>query len=389
MSFYSLDDSGISSDENPFASAMSKDLSNESQIIIDYGTNDPNDSSIIFNNENDKKIEIIPDQESESKDPEQNLSNTQIDVTNDANETNLTKENINYDNLSVEEKLIQVKQDFLKELTTMKEEGNKLFRESQFESAINTYERCFNICNAYFKGMKQLIEENPIIKDSFESVEIDKLKDNFQWFSLQDIELTNQDAISTFSEKQVASLEKAIQLAKIEVEEINEFRLFLILNSAMSHIKLKQYQNGIKACNLALELDPKSTKAYLRRSKCYEGIGNYDLARKDLEKVKELDPSVGVNALKSFENSLIAEKKKERASYKGILRGASRENIAESTSPSKPTQVESPQKPNVSQSQSKSSTFGKIGVTVVVGIGVLASFAISYGIFKRFIKRKQ
>ncbi len=39
-------------------------------------------------------------------------------------------------------------------------------------------------------------------------------------------------------------------------------------NRALAHIKLKQFEDGIQDCSRALELDPDSLKAHLRRGYC-------------------------------------------------------------------------------------------------------------------------
>ncbi|KAK9500153.1 hypothetical protein O3M35_001467 [Rhynocoris fuscipes] len=67
--------------------------------------------------------------------------------------------------------------------------------------------------------------------------------------------------------------------------------LALHLNIAMSHLKLKNFTNAKNSCDTALEMDPNSLKALFRRGQALLQLSEPALAKKDFEKVVELEPT--------------------------------------------------------------------------------------------------
>ena len=63
------------------------------------------------------------------------------------------------------------------------------------------------------------------------------------------------------------------------------------LNSAAAFLKLKKHNKAIDHCTKALAADPKNVKALYRRGQAHAEDSDFELAKRDFEKVLELDPS--------------------------------------------------------------------------------------------------
>ncbi|KAL5727480.1 hypothetical protein ACHQM5_000672 [Ranunculus cassubicifolius] len=74
---------------------------------------------------------------------------------------------------------------------------------------------------------------------------------------------------------------------------------------------LSEYPMAINECNMALEVNPRYSKALLKRAKCYEALNRLDLAYRDVELVLNIEP----NNLSALE---IAERVKNALEKKGI-----------------------------------------------------------------------
>jgi len=59
-------------------------------------------------------------------------------------------------------------------------------------------------------------------------------------------------------------------------------------NRALCYLRIKKYKEAIDDCTEALNLQPDSEKALWRRSSAYQELRNYELALKDLYKLKKL-----------------------------------------------------------------------------------------------------
>ncbi|KAK1418402.1 hypothetical protein QVD17_27546 [Tagetes erecta] len=81
----------------------------------------------------------------------------------------------------------------------------------------------------------------------------------------------------------------AIQVAP-EMPSSSEIRSICHNNRATCFFKLGKYEDTIKECTKALELNPKYMKALIRRGEAHEKLENYDEAIADLKKILELDP---------------------------------------------------------------------------------------------------
>ncbi|PWA95021.1 Tetratricopeptide-like helical [Artemisia annua] len=82
----------------------------------------------------------------------------------------------------------------------------------------------------------------------------------------------------------------AIQLAP-EMSASAEIRAICHNNRATCFFKLEKYEDSVKECTKALELNPTYMKPLLRKAEAHEKLENYDDAITALKKIVELDPS--------------------------------------------------------------------------------------------------
>ncbi|XP_057514645.1 uncharacterized protein LOC130796330 [Actinidia eriantha] len=77
-------------------------------------------------------------------------------------------------------------------------------------------------------------------------------------------------------------------------------------------LKLGKYEDTIKDCTKALELNPNYVKSLLRRGEAHEKLEHFEEAIADLKKVVELDPS-DVQARRTIQRlePLAAEKREK------------------------------------------------------------------------------
>jgi len=96
-------------------------------------------------------------------------------------------------------------------------------------------------------------------------------------------------------EKYIEALEnysRALEnLAPHNSDEIDQLKQQLLNNSAMCHLKLKDFDQTISSCDKALAVDPRSFKAYFRRGQAQCEKGQLQEAVADVRRASELAPS--------------------------------------------------------------------------------------------------
>ncbi|XP_048727862.2 peptidyl-prolyl cis-trans isomerase FKBP4-like isoform X2 [Ostrea edulis] len=117
------------------------------------------------------------------------------------------------------------------------------------------------------------------------------------------------------------NLEFETTLSGEDEEKKKEMILLAHLNMAMCCLKIDQPAKVRDHCNKALELDDKCVKAYFRRGQAYFAGSDFDLAKKDFEKVCELEPDnkASKNQVKICEQKIKHFEKKEKARYVGMF----------------------------------------------------------------------
>lgn len=87
------------------------------------------------------------------------------------------------------------------------------------------------------------------------------------------------------------SIEKYTEGLKICPLQFTQQRSVLYCNRSAAKMKLLKYEQAIKDCSKAIELDDKYLKAYIRRAQSYEATEKLDECLADYKKILELDPS--------------------------------------------------------------------------------------------------
>ncbi|KAM7472880.1 hypothetical protein LguiA_011063 [Lonicera macranthoides] len=83
----------------------------------------------------------------------------------------------------------------------------------------------------------------------------------------------------------------ALQLTPPEMPSSAELQSICHSNRATCFFKLVKYEDAIKECTKALELNPAYMKALLRRAEAHEKLEHYEETIADMKKILELDPS--------------------------------------------------------------------------------------------------
>lgn len=91
-------------------------------------------------------------------------------------------------------------------------------------------------------------------------------------------------------EEALLKYDYAIQLAP-EMSSSSEIRSICHNNRATCFFKLGKYEDTLKECSKALEINPTYMKSLLRRGEAHEKLENYEEAIADMKKILELDPS--------------------------------------------------------------------------------------------------
>ncbi|GLT80453.1 hypothetical protein SLA2020_518920 [Shorea laevis] len=91
-------------------------------------------------------------------------------------------------------------------------------------------------------------------------------------------------------EEALMHYETALQFAP-DMPDSVEIRSICHSNRAICFLKLGKYDETIKECTKALELNPSYVKALVRRGEAHEKLEHYEEAIADMKKILELDPS--------------------------------------------------------------------------------------------------
>lgn len=109
----------------------------------------------------------------------------------------------------------------------------------------------------------------------------------------------------------LSQYEIALQIAA-EMESAEDICSACYSNRAVCFLKLGKYEETIKECTKALDLNPSYLKALLRRGEAHEKLEHYDEAIADMRKVIELDPSNEQAKRSLFRLEPLAAEKREK-----------------------------------------------------------------------------
>ncbi|CAF2030530.1 hypothetical protein YC2023_087834 [Brassica napus] len=100
----------------------------------------------------------------------------------------------------------------------------------------------------------------------------------------------NSMFVNGLYEEALSKYDLALELVQ-EFPDCTELRSICRLNRGVCLLKLGKYEETIKECTKALELNPTYFKALVRRAEAHEKLEHFEEAVADLKKILELDPS--------------------------------------------------------------------------------------------------
>ncbi|KAM0862790.1 hypothetical protein ACQ4PT_045036 [Festuca glaucescens] len=109
----------------------------------------------------------------------------------------------------------------------------------------------------------------------------------------------------------LSQYETALQIAT-ELESAEDICSACYSNRAVCFLKLGKYDETIKECTKALDLNPSYLKALLRRGEAHEKLEHYDEAIADMKSIIEVDPSNEQAKRSLFRLEPLAAEKREK-----------------------------------------------------------------------------
>ncbi|XP_050212956.1 uncharacterized protein LOC126664554 isoform X2 [Mercurialis annua] len=124
-------------------------------------------------------------------------------------------------------------------------------------------------------------------------------------------------------EEALFSYELALEVApENEIPSSAELRSNCHLNRGVCFFKLGKYEDTIKECTKALELNSSYIKALVRRADAHEKLEHFEEAIADMKKILELDPSNDQAKKIIYRLEPLAAIKREKMKEEMIVKGA-------------------------------------------------------------------
>ena len=101
-------------------------------------------------------------------------------------------------------------------------------------------------------------------------------------------------------------------------KEIVSLRTVCLLNLAACQLKLEQYDSVVRNCSRVLEVEPRNVKSWYRKAKALLAMRDYESARSDLMRAKELDP--GNQAVNELLRVVDVQESAHMAKYRDALK---------------------------------------------------------------------
>jgi FK506-binding protein 4/5 len=123
-----------------------------------------------------------------------------------------------------------------------------------------------------------------------------------------------------------------LQTTTYEIEDdkkkAEQLKLSAHSNTALCYLKLNDHAECIRACDKALELDPKNEKSLFRRGQCQLAMSNFDEAMKDFQEVLKLHPSnsAAKQSIQKCREGMKAYQEKEKKLYANIFAKMAKQN---------------------------------------------------------------
>jgi tetratricopeptide (TPR) repeat protein len=162
-----------------------------------------------------------------------------------------------------------------------KKDGNEQFKAAKYLDAYDSYTRAIETC----PGMKgdELLKQ----KEEFEEQERERVNEEFR--AAEEEKRQRRRACEKVDEK--PSTPSQVKKFQVPPHEHGNKLAIYHSNRAACLLHLRRYEEAIADCNIAILLNPKYTKAFLRRSNANEALERTEDALQDAKEALALDPT--------------------------------------------------------------------------------------------------
>ena len=166
-----------------------------------------------------------------------------------------------------------------------KKQGNEQFKQGQFLEAYDLYTEAIMACPGEFKGGKILK-----LRDEFQEKERIHAIERQRKADEERRKRDKGDKSSTTSTDTISKPGPPAEFKLPQQEHGDKLAMYYCNRAAALH-NMDRYEEAVKDCTVSCLLDPKYTKAFVRRSTAHEKSERTDEALRDAKKALELDPS--------------------------------------------------------------------------------------------------
>lgn len=178
------------------------------------------------------------------------------------------------------------------EIIKLKEEGNNLFKQKEYQQAIGCYQQGLSILlvkdlihiqnEEQEKEEESNVEENPI--DLSKHNDFDAIPEQGEFKE----EHKKQETIEELKTPTVLNEEEKTK---------QELEVMLRSNSAACYLEMEHFERALQECNKAISLDSRHTKSLYRRIKANEKLENYDQIITDIKSMEEITKGTSENEM--------------------------------------------------------------------------------------------
>lgn len=171
----------------------------------------------------------------------------------------------------------------LDEAENWKNIGNEEFKKKNYLEAYDMYTKAIEVCPCEIDAEEILRQ-----RDEFDEMEREKARSRMDEETRQ-----RQRGSKDASEKESKEAEKTQGPAvfQLEPQENGEKLAIFLNNRAASLIQMQRFEEAIRDADVAILLNPKYAKAYVRRSSAFEKTERTEEALRDMKQALQVEPS--------------------------------------------------------------------------------------------------
>lgn len=180
----------------------------------------------------------------------------------------------------------------LDEAENWKTIGNEEFKKKNYLEAYDMYTKAIEVCPCQIK-----IEDVLRQRDEFEEMEREKARLRIEEETKQRRRESKGDPKDQTKEEdkteksKPAEKQQAPATFELEPQEFSENLAIFLNNRAATLIQMQRFEEAIQDADVAILLNPKYAKAFVRRSSAFEKTERTEEALRDSKRALELEPS--------------------------------------------------------------------------------------------------